>query len=770
MGKRNAKRSSSQKGQWLEKLEDRYLMTTLSIADITVPEDIGRFDATVQLSEAHDEPINIAISTGSDTADGNLDYVIKFEQLTVQPGELSITTHFEVIDDSVVELQERFKLFITSTVDVTDGEASVTIIDNDTPTISVSDVSVSETRDNAAVELLLSGPAVSPVTVGVFTVGGSAEIGADFRNVFETVTIAARQTRGIINIPIVNDRISEVDETFVVNLVNPLGAELADASATVTIQDDDGVEFRTLNGSGNNLRDTDRGAAKTDVIRFGYPAGYVDGVGDDIDPRVAPNAREVSNKLMSQDQPIFNDRGLSDWIVQWGQFVTHDMALVNTGADNNVLSNGSVGNFSIPVLDPNDPLGPQSIPFNRSDFNPETGDDDPRQQVNEVTSYIDASVIYGSSDERATALRTFRDGKLKSSIDGRLLPLNFDGVVNDNMSRLPDNQLFVAGDPRVNEATGLVATQTLFMREHNRLADLIKQHDSRLNDEQIYQWARRIVSAEIQKITYEEFLPALMGEAAAPKAEDYDYNEGVNASITNSFTAAFFRFGHSMQSSNLLVVDDDDNVVDELALRDQFFTPQRFRENSELVGQALKGLASQVAQENDVFLVDDVRNFLFGPPGAGGTDLGALDVQRGRDHGLIPLNEIRPVYAASILTRPSDPNAHPFSVLSSDPHVQETLQELYGSIDNVEAFVGGIAEDHEPGSSVGEMLQKSFQDQFSRLRDGDRFFYTGDEALRDSVVTSVVDLPSRTLADIIRDNTLHRQPARQCLLREPTRV
>ncbi len=78
--------------------------------------------------------------------------------------------------------------------------------------------------------------------------------------------------------------------------------------------------------------------------------------------------------------------------------------------------------------------------------------------------------------------------------------------------------MFLAGDIRANEQVGLTSVHTLFMREHNRLADLIKAVDPGLSDEDIYQKARKIVGAQMQIITYNEFLPALLGDAAAWEA------------------------------------------------------------------------------------------------------------------------------------------------------------------------------------------------------------------------------------------------------------
>lgn len=78
---------------------------------------------------------------------------------------------------------------------------------------------------------------------------------------------------------------------------------------------------------------------------------------------------------------------------------------------------------------------------------------------------------------------------------------------------------------------------------------------------------------------------------------------------------------------------------------------------------------------------------------------------------------------------------------------------MYGNIDSIDAFIGGLAEDHVSGTSVGSMVLASLVDQFTRLRDGDRFFYTGDADLHTSLFTSVIDLNSISLSQIIELNT-----------------
>jgi len=200
-----------------------------------------------------------------------------------------------------------------------------------------------------------------------------------------------------------------------------------------------------------------------------------------------------------------------------------------------------------------------------------------------------------------------------------------------------------------------------------------------------------------------------------------------------------------MQSATLPLVDDAGNNVGELSLAEAFFDPTILGDHAANVDLVLKGLATQEAQENDVQLVDEIRNFLFGPPGAGGLDLAALDIQRGRDHGLPDFNSLREFYGLDRIES--------FDDISSDPEVQAALEQLYGDVDNIDAWIGGIAEDHLDGSSVGETVDAVVANQFIRLRDGDRFFYTNDAALRTSLVKNVIDLNSISLSEIIRQNT-----------------
>jgi hypothetical protein len=503
------------------------------------------------------------------------------------------------------------------------------------------------------------------------------------------------------------------------------------------------AEDRTFTGAGNHPLQPARGAAGTPFIRLGYLQDYPDGIGDVIvsDAQRA-NSRTISNTIGAQTGSIPNNRNLSSYVWMWGQFLTHDLDLASTSAGSAVNGTASIS------VGAADPLGPNPIPMTRSNFVMANG---ARQQVNAITTWIDASMVYGSDTTRAAAMRTNsgNGAKLLTSA-GNLPGFNTAGLANDNSGPTPSNQLFLCGDVRANENVGLTAMHTVFVREHNRLVDVISAQQPGLDDEQKYQLARKIVGAEMQAVTYNEFLPALLGTVNAPRAQDFAYSPGVDATITQSFAAAAFRFGHTTLSSQMPRVNNDGTSADSLALRDAFFNPSLLTDSPQHVEQLLKGGATQIAQEIDTLFVDDVRNFLFGPQGAGGMDLAALNTQRGRDHGLADYRQLRLGYNLSDLER--------FSQIPTNSSVRKALESLYGNINNLDAYIAGLAENHLPGSSLGPLFSQVIISQFERLRDGDRLFYRGDAAglylngVLIPEISSIINLNTIRLADILALN------------------
>ena len=491
------------------------------------------------------------------------------------------------------------------------------------------------------------------------------------------------------------------------------------------------VDLRPINGVGNNVANPDWGAAGTALVRLA-PAEYSDGISAPGGQN-RPGPRDISNAIVAQeDGAPTNSREMSAFIYAWGQFIDHDL---------DHTTSGSVAfNIQVPKGDPQfDPAetGTMVIPLNRSIFDPDTGTgtNNPRQQINTVTAFLDGSMIYGSDATRGAALRSFTGGRLITS-SGDMLPYNTMGLKNDNPLGAAPASLFVAGDIRANENGELTSIHTLFMREHNRLADRIAAANPTWFDEQIFQKARTTVIGELQAITVNEFLPALLGRSL-PRYRGY--NPDVNPGIANEFSAAAFRMGHSLVGEDIELLDNfGEEVGEEVLLRDNFFNPTVVEQFG--IDPILKYLASDRAQEFDNTIVDELRNFLFGQPGQGGLDLASLNIQRGRDHGLANYNAVRVAYGL--------PAVSSFRQITRDVEVQQKLRTLYGDVNNIDLWVGGLAENHTLGGSVGPLFTRIISDQFNRLRDGDRYWYEnqfkGLELYR---------LQHTTLADVIKRNT-----------------
>lgn len=498
-------------------------------------------------------------------------------------------------------------------------------------------------------------------------------------------------------------------------------------------QDDGPTEIgvRSIDGHDNNLANPLIGAAGAQLQRR-VPADYSDGLSG-LAGSDRASARAISNLISAQSDSVLNPMNASDMLWQWGQFLDHDIDLTDG------VNPPEPANIPVPAGDPYfDPTGTgiATISLNRSIYDETVSEFSPRQQINEVTSWIDASNVYGSEEDRTNALRTLSgNGKMKVS-DGDLLPFNVDGFPNAGGD---SSTLFFAGDVRANEQLGLTAMHTLFVREHNRLADEIAFENPDFSGEEIFQATRKIVGAQMQVITYNEYLPALLGHHALDRYNGYD--DSVDATISNLFSTAAYRYGHSALSPTLLRVDANGAEIDagHIALRDAFFSPHKLAAQGGLE-PLLRGLAQQVCQNIDPLVIDDVRNFLFGPPGSGGFDLVSLNIQRGRDHGLPSYNATR--IALGLAAKSS------FADISGDPEVQSRLAAAYENVDQIDLWVGGLAEEKLDGALVGELMFTVFKQQFEALRDGDRFWYQTTLNRRQ---TNQVE--NTSLADIIRRNT-----------------
>ncbi len=487
-------------------------------------------------------------------------------------------------------------------------------------------------------------------------------------------------------------------------------------------------EFRTVDGAGNNP--SNLGTAGTTVLR--KTNGYTDGIAS---PAGASRlgARDISNKVNAQADVFPNSANITSYVWMWGQFTDHDLSNIRNANPAEFL------NIPVPRGDPQfDPKsrGNKTLPFQRTSWTTENG---VRTQIDANSQFLDASQIYGSDLARSRAMRT-QDGTGHMAMsDGDLMPFNVNGLANQPQSQpgkvINPGDFFLGGDVRANEQSGLISMHTVFIREHNYWADIIKAADPSLSDDNIYLRARAIVNAETQLITYRDFLPILLGPNAIPAYTGY--NSAVDPRVANEFTTAGFRVGHTFLPPVLMRVDSRGRSrPGDIALGSTFFEPQLVTGSG--IDIFLRGLAKQVPQQVDAYVIDAVRNFVI--QRSGGFDLPSLNIQRGRDHGVGSYNQVRVAYGLA-------PKAT-FAEMTSNIDFQTRLASAYSSPDDVDAWVGGLVEDHVNGGQVGEMFFAIIKDQFTRTRDGDRFWY---ESYLDA--TTLATVQQQTLGGIIKRQT-----------------
>ncbi len=585
-------------------------------------------------------------------------------------------------------------------------------------------------------------------------------------------------------------------------------------------------EIRSLNGRGNNINDPTLGEVGTPYARVSAP-NYADGISEVVD---APNARYISNRVFNDSHVnLFSEREVTQWAFNWGQFLDHSIGLREAGNENAPIA-----------FDASDPLeefrnDAGVIRFQRSAAADGTGVNSAREQNNIISSFIDGWAIYGGTEERLEWLREGPvDGDLSNNgaklllVNGYLPRANTRGdlsaapeVALQGGLRATPEKAFIAGDVRANENIALTSTHTLFAREHNRIVDALPTH---LDEEQKFQLARRIVGAEQQYITYNQYLPTLGIHLDAYEG----YDPTVDPRITNEFATVGFR-AHSMihgdfdlavekkdfskrqlrdlEAKGVLVDGDDIEVPLNIAFGNPDLVP-------EIGLEGILGGLEAVQYNNDETIDNQLRSILFEQPqnpngpldGAGiennftvVTDLGAIDIERGRDHGIASYNDLREAYGLNRvqsfteITGESteqlpagldidDPEILLFDELldergkteekGADKILEELekgeevggvfgirrstlagrLKAIYGDVDQVDAFVGLVSEPHVPGTEFGELQLAIWKEQFEDLRDGDRFFYGNDPVLDDIEARYGISYKV-TLADVISNNT-----------------
>ncbi|WP_052003231.1 peroxidase family protein [Microvirga sp. BSC39] len=393
-----------------------------------------------------------------------------------------------------------------------------------------------------------------------------------------------------------------------------------------------------------------------------------------------------------------------------------------------------------------------------------------------------------------------------------------------------DNEMldahYITGDGRGNENIGLSAVHHIFHSEHNHVVEQVKAKALESGDlaflnewlredvtaipttseainalkwdgARLFQAARFTTEMQYQHLVFEEFARKIQ-----PDVDAFVFNASIdiNPGIFAEFAHVVYRFGHSMLRETVDLIDNDGNFTP-MNLFDAFLNPLAFGGNGinhdTAAGAIVRGMTSQVGSEIDEFVTDVLRNKLLGIP----LDLAALNIARGRDTGIPPLNQARREFQviangdtqldaytgwtdfmlnlknpASIVNFIAAYGTHgtitsattaqakrdaAMKLVFGDPSLDEADRQAFlngtgqyaqklGGLEDVDLWVGGMAEKKMAfGGMLGSTFSFIFELQLENLQNADRFYYLS----RVQGLNLLNELENNSFAKMVLNNT-----------------
>lgn len=464
------------------------------------------------------------------------------------------------------------------------------------------------------------------------------------------------------------------------------------------------------------------GKSFNDEYRRLLPASYHDGIYQfrkSVTGRDLPHPRNISSKFHASLADGRKDGRHSVALVQWTQYIEHDLAkttvqTMHDGTDiecctdehNSVIPrylHPSCKSLYIAEDDPHYRTHHVTcLNYVRSALS--LGDTcklGPANQLNQATNRLDLSQLYGNHESESAFLRTKSGGKLKSQ--------QFDSTeyLIENIDKklcvahaTPESICYTSGDSRVNVNPYVTLLHTLFLRSHNRIAKHLALDNPRWNDERLFEMARKVNIRIYRKIVH-DWLQEVLGVPV-----NIGHIGIKERRVSNEFATAAIRFYNTMMPGEISNAVTSNGRLSALNLDDTYYKPKDLRKR-EYFAHLLSSVLQQNAMSLDTSYVDDMAQLLFKTKNIG-TDVLALDIQRGRDHGLNSYINYYKHCTGHRVELWDD-----LSKIISQADLA-TLKSAYDSVRDVDLIVGAIAE--KPASSeaiVGPTLGCIIKDQLA---------------------------------------------------------
>ncbi|KAA0724256.1 Dual oxidase 1 [Triplophysa tibetana] len=488
-------------------------------------------------------------------------------------------------------------------------------------------------------------------------------------------------------------------------------------------------EVQRSDGWYNNLAYHDRGAANSALVRL-LPAQYADGVYQPQQEPHLPNPRRISNTAMSGQSGLLSLKNRTVLSVAFGYHIWSEISESRRpGCPPEFM------HIEVPKDDPvfgTNSSKPVLLPFQRAAWDGNTGKspNNPRTQLNHVTAWMDGSSIYGSSSSWCDALRTFSRGLLASgsspdmptrSNSSYFMWSAPDPTTGPNTEML---NVYKFGNAWANENIFSVIEGIIWFRYHNHLASKLHEEHPSWSDEELFQAARKRVISTFQNIAFYEWLPAYLGIQVPSYL---GYQKYVDPSISAEFEAAAVRFGLTLAPPGVYKrnrmchyqspVNVDGSKSTGLRLCNAFWSRNNPNvQSGQDVDELVMGMTSQIAEREDNIVVEDLKDYMYGPLRFSRSDAVALTIQRGRDFGLPGYNQIR----ESFNIRPVN-SWEEINPKLNNTRLLKELADLYeNDTSRLELFVGGLLEAQD---GPGPVFSAIILDQFERIRNADRFWF-----------------------------------------------